>query len=68
MEGYFTINQMAKRFNVTGITIRNWIKKGLKYRKEKIIGKKERMIVSIKDVDKFLNLGVSEKISKSKEK
>jgi transposase-like protein len=54
MEEFKTVSQVAKDYNVTDMAVRNWIKKGLKFKIEKVIGVKPRKIISTKDVKNFL--------------
>ena len=53
MSKLFTIQEIAEKFGVTHMAVRLWIKKGLPFQKEKIIGTKTRMIVDPKDVVEF---------------
>jgi len=48
-----TIEETAKMFNVTRVTIYNWLKDGLKHSKEKIIGRKPRVIIDPIDVIEY---------------
>ena len=58
MEELKTILEISKQFNVSTMGVRYWIKKGLKYKTEKVIGLKPRIVINPKDVDKFLNIGI----------
>ena len=48
-----TIEETAKMFNVTRVTIYNWLKDGLKHSKEKVIGRKTRIIIDPVDVIEY---------------
>jgi transposase len=48
-----TIEETAKMFNVTRVTIYNWLKDGLKHSKEKLIGRKPRIIIDPIDVIEY---------------
>jgi transposase len=48
-----TIEETAKMFNVTRVTIYNCLKDGLKHSKEKIIGRKPRVIIDPIDVIEY---------------
>ena len=37
-EDYYSVSEVAEIYGVTKVTIRNWIKGGLSYKKEKVIG------------------------------
>jgi hypothetical protein len=56
MEKYLSVFETAKERGVTPMAVRYWLKHGLKYSKERVIGKKEYIIINPKDVDTFLNL------------
>lgn len=56
MENKLTVREIAELYNVSGMGVRYWIKKGLHYEIEKVIGIKPRIVINPKDVDKFLNL------------
>jgi len=49
-----TVEEIAKIFGVTGMGVRTWIKKGLPYKIEKVVGIKPRMVIDVEDVKKFL--------------
>ena len=51
-----TTAEIATLFNVTVQAVGIWIKNGLPYTTERIIGRKERRIINPKDVKKFLKL------------
>lgn len=53
-----TVSEIAKMYNVTTMGVRHWIKKGLPYEIEKVIGIKPRMVIDPNDVEEFLNLGI----------
>lgn len=48
-----TVKETAEKYGVTTMAVRLWIKDGLKYKTEKIIGIKPRMIIDPKDVEKY---------------
>ena len=54
-----TVEEIAKYYGVTGMAVRLWIKKGLPYKIEKVIGIKPRIVIAIKDVEHFLKLGTN---------
>lgn len=51
-----TVSEIAKMYNVTTMAVRHWIKKGLPYTTERVIGVKPRMVINPDDVKKFLGL------------
>ncbi len=51
-----TVKQTAELFNVSRAAVYLWIKNGLPYEKEKIIGLKERAKIDPEDVKKHLRL------------
>jgi predicted site-specific integrase-resolvase len=51
-----TVSEVAKEFGVTKMAVYHWIKGGLLHKKERVIGKKERIIINSSDVVKFLKL------------
>jgi len=57
MTKLYTVAEVADIYGVTTMGVRFWIKNGLKHHKEKIIGVKIRMVMDLKDVDEYLNLG-----------
>lgn len=56
MKDKMTVKEIADLYGVTVTGVRYWIKKGLPYTIEKVIGVKPRMVINPKDVEKFLNL------------
>ena len=58
MKEYKTIAEIAEEFKVTYESVRLWIKKGLTFKTEKIVGFKPRKVLRSEDVKKFLNAGV----------
>ncbi len=56
----FSVAEIALMFGVTCPAVRYWIKQGLATSKEKVIGKKERRVIKIKDVEDHLNIKLSE--------
>lgn len=55
---YYTVAEIADNFKVSETAVRKWIEKGLKYKTERVLGLRERKILKIEDVEKFLNRGV----------
>lgn len=58
MDDRKTVREIAELFGVTTMGVRYWINKGLPYQIEKVIGIKPRIIIRVKDVENFLNLGI----------
>ncbi len=56
MNKKLTVAEIAARYEVTPMGVRYWIKKGLPYEMEKVIGVKPRKVIDPDEVDKFLNL------------
>ena len=56
MDNKKTVSQIAEMFGVSSMGVRHWIKKGLPYTKEKVIGIKPRMVINPNDVYDFLEL------------
>lgn len=56
-----TVQQTADRFGVTKQSVYRWLKNGLPYRKERVIGIKERKMINPADVVSFLNLSDGDK-------
>gem|GEM_PF-2649201 len=50
------LSEVAKHFGVSYSTINEWTKKGLPYSIERKIGLKPRMVVSLKDAYKWLDM------------
>jgi hypothetical protein len=57
-----TVAEIAKMFGVTPMGVRYWLKKGLRFSREKVIGIKPRIVIDPKDVFSFI--GLSEKDQK----
>lgn len=57
-KGLYSVSELAELLDVTPQGVRYWIKKGLPYRIEKVIGIKPRMVIDGADVIKFLDLGI----------
>lgn len=49
----YNVEETAKMFGVTPLTIRTWIKDGLEYSKVKEIGKRAFMVIAPEDVKKY---------------
>ncbi len=49
-----SVREVAEIYNVTESAVRKWIKKGLEYKTEKVIGIRPRMIFNLDDIDNFL--------------
>lgn len=45
-----TVIEIAKMFGVSRIAVYNWIADGLKYSREKLIGRKTRIVIDPSDV------------------
>lgn len=55
---YIPVSEIAKMFGVSKMGVKYWLDKGLKFKTEKIVGRKVRKIISPEDVKEFLKLGV----------
>ena len=51
-----TVQQIADRFGVTKQAVYRWIRHGLAYKKERVIGRKERKVIDPANVVTFLRL------------
>lgn len=51
-----TVAEIANMFGVTTQGVRYWLSKGLKHSTERVLGRKERIIIDPEEVKKFLNL------------
>lgn len=60
MSKKYTVSEIAKMFGVSTTGVRHWIKKGLPFTTEKVIGIKPRMVINPIDVYDFLGLGEQE--------
>jgi len=54
-----TVSEIALLFGVTEMGVRYWLNKGLPCEIEKVIGVKPRKVISVKDVETFLKLGIT---------
>lgn len=45
-----TVEETGKMFGVTRNTVYRWIRDGLKYKREKVIGRKTRIVIDPSDV------------------
>ena len=48
-----TVKEIAEMYGVTDVAVRQWLKNGLPYKKEKVIGVKTRTIINPKDVELY---------------
>lgn len=62
LEKLYPVKEIAAIFKVTEPGVRYWIKKGLKTDTEKIIGRKERIVIKPIDVIEHLGLDKTEYI------
>ena len=51
-----TVMEIAMLFGVTDPAVRIWLKKGLPYEVERVLGLRPRKVIDPADVEKFLNL------------
>ena len=58
MDNKLTVIEIAKAYNVTRSGVYFWLENGLKYEVEKVVGIRPRKVISTKDVDEFLNIGI----------
>jgi len=49
----YTVSEIARLYCVSSVAVRNWLKGGLRYKKEKVVGIKTRMVIDPKDVDEY---------------
>ena len=54
-----TVREIAKRYGVTRAAVYYWLRDGLPHKKERIVGRKERVIIDPADVRDFLRLSKS---------
>ena len=52
----YTVKEISEMFGVTTMGVRYWVKNGLKYKIEKVIGIKPRIVIDPKDVIEFLGI------------
>lgn len=57
MRTLYTVSEIAEIYKVTPMGVRFWIKNGLRYQVEKVIGIKPRKVIDPKDVEDYLKLG-----------
>lgn len=55
---FYTVDEIADIYNVTGMAVRHWINKGLPYEVEKVIGIKPRIVIKLEEVEEYLKLGI----------
>ena len=48
-----TVAEIAEQFGVTKVAVYNWMKDGLQYKTEKIIGRKPQVIIDPNDVVEY---------------
>ncbi len=48
-----TVREIASMFDVTPVSVRNWLKDGLPHSREKVIGSKTRIVIDPKDVVEY---------------
>ena len=60
MKKFKTVKEISEQFGVTTMGVRYWLNRGLKHKKEKVLGRKERIIINPIDVNEFLGLGIKE--------
>ena len=53
---FYTVKEVAEEYNVTTMGVRYWLSKGLKHQKERVLGIKERIVIDLNEVEKFLGL------------
>ncbi len=49
-----TIKQVADHYGVSYMAVRNWVKDGLPYTVQKVVGLKPRMMLDMDDVGEYL--------------
>lgn len=57
-----TVPEIAKEFGVTKMAVYHWINGGLSHKKERVIRRRERIIIDSDEVIKFLKLTKRPKI------
>ena len=55
----YTVQETATMFGVSSVAVRNWLKGGLPFKKEKVIGVKTRIIINPADVYAYQNSKVT---------
>lgn len=55
-EKTYTVQQVADLYNVTKSGVYYWMRNGLPYEKERVLGRKERAVIKLKDVENHLKL------------
>lgn len=58
-EKYLTVKEIAEHFDVSVPAVYKWLKKGLPYKMEKVIGLRPRKVTTIETVNEFLGLGIT---------
>lgn len=56
-----TVREIAEMYGVTVTAVRYWLKQGLDYEYEKVIGVKPRKVIDPKDVDEFIKSRIPKK-------
>ena len=52
----YTAKEIADVYQVTVQAVYYWVRNGLPFQKERVLGIRERITFKLKDVEKFLNL------------
>lgn len=52
----YTAKEIADIYQVTVQAVYYWVRNGLPFQKERVLGIRERITFKLKDVEKFLNL------------
>ena len=60
MKNLKTVKEISEQFGVTTMGVRYWLHRGLKHKKEKVLGRKERTVIDPVDVNEYLGLGIKE--------
>ena len=51
-----TIAEMANKYKISYVAVRQWVSRGCPYENEKVIGRKSRIVLDEKKVEEWLNL------------
>ena len=52
----YTAKEISDMYQVTVQAVYYWVRNGLPFQKERVLGIRERITFKLKDVEKFLNL------------